>query len=215
MSAVGNPRRIVDSGAVTPGSTSQTTTAVAAASVGDCLIVGFRAGAGHHVTAVTDSAGNTYTLLDRTTTSNTCSVFYSILTVAITTSTTLTITWSNSPTSAVAYGVAFSNVDSITPIGSKTSASTTSSTTFSVTGSAPLRHGSMLVAVVTLNEGSNPTVTSGSLSQVTASPWIRLGYRQNDDLNAYSLTFGGPTIARNWACVLAEINRVPSDFLNL
>jgi hypothetical protein len=221
MPAVEFRDRVLETGTVAGSATSITTTAVAAVSVGDCLFVAMRGQGGIHVTGVSDSVGNTYTLVGRTTTNNTASLFYSVITTAITTSTTVTLTLSGANASSSVFGASFRNVDPRNPIGSTVTGTSNTLLSITITSATANRYGSMLLSVPTINDGTFPNVTSGSITRVattiTSQNWMHFGYRQNDNLSPYSLTYqkSSGSGTSNWGYVMAEINRVPSDFLTL
>lgn len=123
--------RALYSGAMEPvflckyGSSANVTTSGAVAlttgaSVGDLVVVSAALGStGLTSNGVTDSKGNTYTRLDfaeQTTVGTTSAIYYSILTTALTTSDTITL--SRAPTGGVSF-VAYkiSGVDPVTPFG--------------------------------------------------------------------------------------------------
>jgi hypothetical protein len=219
MPAVSLIGRCFASGAVTTAATSITRTSALAVGVGNAIIVAHRGQQGIYVTAVSDSAGNTYTLVGQTTSGNTASVYCAIVTTAITTSTTFTLTLSGTNVSSAFGVVAFANVDPINPIGSTVTGSATSVLDLTITSAVPNRYGSMLLTVPTVNDGTRPTITAGSVSvvaMVTFAEFMSFGYRQNDDLLPYSVTYRRAAgSAGNWGYVMAEINRVPSDFFNV
>lgn len=218
MPAVSYRGLVLGANPVTPVSNAFTRTCAIAVPVGSVVFVSMRGTSGCHITSITDTGGNTYTLAGQTTTGNTASLFYTVVTTAMTTSTVLTINTSNSNTNASATALAFDNVDPTNPIGSVTTATGSAVITSSVTSAAANRHGSMLLSLATVNYGNVPQITSGSLTEVFALNtvvWMNFGYRQNADLDAYSLTYSGGGVARNWGHVLVEVNRVPSDFLTV
>lgn len=216
MPAVEFRNRVLESGTVTTAATSFTRTAVAAVAVGDCLFIAMRGQANIYATSISDSVGNTYNLVGQTTSGNTASLFYSVIKNAITTSTTITANLSATNVSSAIFGASFRNVDPINPIGSTATGSFTSQTSITITSATANRYGSMLLSVPTVNDGTFPTVTAGTITRVattiTAQNWMHFGYRQNDNLSGYSLTYqraaGTPG---NWGYVMAEINRAPSD----
>jgi hypothetical protein len=218
MPAVSLLGRCVASGAVTTASTSLTQTSTLAVAVGNAVFVAHRGQAGIYTTAVTDSVGNTYTLVGRTTAGNTASVYCAIVKTAITTSTTFTLTLSGTNVSSSIGVVAFANVDPINPIGSTVTGSATSVLDLTITSAVPLRYGSMLLTIPTVNDGTRPNITAGSVSvvaMITAAEFMSFGYRQNDDLSPYSITYRRAAgTAGNWGYVMAEVNRTPSDFSN-
>lgn len=218
MAAVEFRDRVLESGTITTAATSLTTTAVASVTVGDCLFVAVRSQGGRYVTSISDSVGNTYNLIGQTTSGNTAALFYSVVTTAITTSTTVTVNLSTTNASTAIFGASFRNVDPINPIGSTVSGSFTSQLSITITRATANRYGSMLLSVPTVNDGTFPSVTSGSITQVVPTisfqNWMHFGYRQNDDLSGYSLTYQRASgTAGNWGYVMAEINRAPSDML--
>lgn len=218
MAAVEFRDRVLESGTITTSATSLTTTAVASVAVGDCLFIAMRGQASRYATSISDSVGNTYTLIGQTTSGNTASLFYSVITTAITTSTTITANLSNTNVSSAIFGASFRNVDPINPIGSTVSGSFTSQLSITITSATANRYGSMLLSVPTVNDGTFPFVTSGTITRVPTTisfqNWMNFGYRQNDDLSGYSITYQRASgSAGNWGYVMAEINRAPSDML--
>lgn len=220
MPAVEFRNRVLESGTVTTAATSITRTAVAAVAVGDCLFIAMRGQGNIYATSVSDSVGNTYSLVGQTTSGNTASLFYSVIKTAVTTSTTITVSLSATNISSAIFGASFRNVDSINPIGSTVTGSFTSQTSITITSATANRYGSMLLSVPTVNDGTFPTVTAGTITRVattiTAQNWMHFGYRQNSDLAGYSLTYRRAAgTAGNWGYVMAEVNRAPGDMLAL
>jgi hypothetical protein len=218
MPAISYRGLVLGASPVTTANLSFTRTSALAVPVGSTVFVGMRGQGGCYITSITDSVGNTYNLVGQTTVGNTANLFYATVTTAITTSTVLTINTNIASTSSSATALAFDNVDRINPVGSvNTGRSTTNSNSYSVTSADALRHGSMLLCLVTYNNGNMPAVTSGTLTQVFSVGtvvWQNFGYRQNADLAGYALTYTDTTSAnlRGWGHVLVEVNRAPSDF---
>lgn len=220
MSAVAYVGKVLETGTTTTSATSLTYTATGSVAVGDCVFVVTRCQAGVSVTAVSDSVGNTYTQVAISPgTGNLANIYCSIVKTQVTTSTTFTLTLSATNVSSATTAVVFTNVDSSTPFGSTVTANFSSQITVSLAGSVPNRHGSMLLAVGTISEAGSPNITTGSLTSIAPKDslqWMRIAYRQNDDLSSYTVGWTSNSgIARSWGCVLVEVNRVPSDFLSL
>jgi len=97
---VAAPAAIVGNGNALASSTTRTATFTASASIGDVICVSWFAENEQPITGISDTQGNTYTLtpgtLDITSGNGIRTGFaYSILTTAVTTSDTVTVTWSD------------------------------------------------------------------------------------------------------------------------
>ena len=170
-------------------SSSVTFTSTRSVSVGTLVVVAMRGNFTNVVVSVTDTAGNTWTKLANTTTPNTCNVWYSVLTTAFTTSTTVTANFSSSGNFTILAGWAFQGFTR--PMAASAIASSTSVSTLSPSSLSVPQYGSLVFSAMSVNQLPSITVPSGFtvLPVSTSGVTLQCAYLIRNEMTAVSTTW--------------------------
>lgn len=174
------------------GSASASTitfTSAIAVPVGTLVVLAARGGFTVTVSGVSDGASNTWTELGKTTTANTCNVWYSVLTTAFTTSTVVTTTYTGTPANRIVGAWAF---DGITrPTTATATASGSAVTTLSPASLTVPQYGSLVFSAVSTAVTQTYTAPSGFTAlPVTASATsLRGAYLIQNSMDSVATTW--------------------------
>lgn len=192
-----------------------TITATVPVPVGQFLILVGRSGGGFFLTSISDSSGNTWTKLNNTSpVLNVCSVWYCTVTNPLTTSSTITSTFSGAFTNGTTAVWAF---DGITrPTTTNAIANNTASTSLSVASVSPSQYGSLIFAGASSNVPNTFSVSSGwTLLPITVSAiHLCAAYAIPDSMASLSATWTYGSSA-NMAAVSGTFTPDGGDFLAL
>jgi hypothetical protein len=174
---------------VTGTASSVTFTANQQLPVGTLVVLAMRGNFTNVVSSVSDSAGNTWSKLANTTTANTCNVWYSVLTTAITTSTTVTANFSASGGLQIMAGWAFHGFTR--PSTSNAIATGSSVTTLSPASLSVPQYGSLVFSAMSVNQLPTFTEPAGftALPVTSSSVSLRGAYLIRNGMNAVSTTW--------------------------
>lgn len=220
MPAVSYIGKLFNTGTITSNLITVSATSTIAVPAGSVIFIGMRLpGTNTSIVSTTDTVGNTYFNV-ASALNGVAPVIAGIVTNPIAVGTVITFQFSRANTSLAIAALAFANVDLTNPVGTIATGYQANVIPYTAVSAAPARHGSMLVAMTSVNDGTGPSITTGSLTVIGMTPsaqaWMSFGFRQNADLNPYTITYNPATQAnRVWGSVLFEVNRRPSDMISL
>lgn len=193
-----------------------TITVTVSVPVGRFLILGSRSGNGIVLTSISDSSGNTWVKLNNTpAVLNVCSVWYCTVTNALTTSSTITCTFSGATSN---NNIAVWAFDGITrPTTTNQIANNTTTTSISVASVSPSQYGSLMFSVGVSNIVPNTfSVSSGwtLLPITTSSIFLCAAYAIPNSMASLATTWTFGSSGNN-AAVSGTFTPNGGDFLAL
>ena len=200
-----------------PSVLSFTITTSAAVAIGDVCFVASRGQSGAHATSVTDSVGNTYMLLARTTAAATVSLHAARVTNAMPSGTVITVTQSASQPNSHAYVFVFRNLSLIHQSSANTLNSVTSITTNAVT---PNQVEGIILSVGQNNGQAKPTTSTSGFTTLTLTSandgWQSVAWKQmsSSTIQSTSVLWNIGRTA-NTAAIISSIDATSGEFLNL
>lgn len=189
-------------------------TCSAAVPVGRLVIFAGRGVAGANITSVSDSSSNTWTLINRTTTQATCSVYYSVVTTALTTSSTVTATYSSSQAQ---YNIAAWSFDGLTrPSITSSTASGSGVTTVNTGNFSNPQYGSLIFSAVTNSNAPTFTAPSGftALPLSTSTVFLQGAYAIRSSMDAIATTWTA-SVSGNMGLVTTTLTQDGGDFFSM
>lgn len=181
--------------------------------VGTFLVLSGRGGGGYTVTSVSDTGSNTWTLLTTSGASgNTATIWYCYVTTALTTSSTITVTYT---TSNIGYSVAIYAFTGINrPVTTSAVAQGTAVTTLSAGNITPSQYGSLLFTTLTHSgPATSINVPTGFTSLANATR-VEAGYIVAGSMSSVATSWSWTTSA-NASVIGATFTPDGGDFLAL
>lgn len=194
--------------------TMSTSTSVA---VGNVCFVAARGQAGARATSVTDSVGNTYRLVTQTTSGATASLYAARVTVAMPTSTVITVTQSASQPNSHAYAFVFRNLSMIGQGSGNTANTVTSITSNSIT---PNQVDGIIISVGSNNGQAKPTTSTSGFTTLSltsaADNWTSVAWKQMSSTTMTSTSvLWNIGVTANTSALIATLNATSGEFLSL
>lgn len=157
-------------------SSTITFTASRAVPVGTLVVLAARGAGLNVVSGVSDDASNTWTELGKTTASNTCNVWYCVVTSAWTTSTIVTVTYNGTPANRIVGAWAFNGITR--PATTVATASGSAVTTIDSGSLTVPQYGALFFSAISTNQTPTYTAPTGftALSVTAAATSLRGAY---------------------------------------
>ena len=184
-----------------------------AVATGQFIILAGRGGGGFVVSSVTDTSGNVWTSLGNSgTTGNTATLFYCNVTTALTTSSTITVTYNAANTG---YAIGAWSFDGIRlPLTSVASAQGTAVTTLNGGSITPRQYGGLNFTVLTHNGSATAISSPSGFTDVGSATRVTGAYAKASSMSSTATRWSWTTAA-NSSAISATFTPDGGDFLAL